>query len=245
MIHQIDANFLLGFLNITLIDIALSGDNAIVIGMAAAALPKRKRTRVIIAGGALAILLRVILTSAAAMILLLPFLSAAGGLMLVWIAYRLLRIGAPGGEDRLVSRKPASPRQAIFYIVAADFTMSLDNVIAVAGAAKGSVALLVAGLLVSMPLLMTTGGFVAALIDRARWLIYVGAAAISFTAARMVLEDRALGPRLGLSPPLVLAIGIAAGIIFPSAFLALDRLRSRRRERNRDEAGGRDEGGAT
>jgi len=245
MIPQIDANFLLGFLNITLIDIALSGDNAIVIGMAAASLPKSKRTRVIIAGGALAILLRVILTSAAAMIMRLPFLSAAGGLVLVWIAYRLLRIGAPGGEDALEGRKPTSPRQAIFYIVAADFTMSLDNVIAVAGAAKGSVALLVVGLLVSMPLLMTTGGFVAALIDRARWLIYIGAAAISFTAARMLLEDRALAPRLGLSPPLSFAICLAAGLVLPAAFLALGRLRSKRKKRSRIEAQGRDQDGAT
>jgi predicted tellurium resistance membrane protein TerC len=146
MIHQIDANFLLGFLDITLIEITLSGDNAIVIGMAAA---------------------------------------------------------------------------------------------------KGNVALLFAGLFVSMPLLMTTGGFVALLIDRARWLIYIGAAAISFTAARMVLEDKSLEPRLGLSLPLLTAICIAAGLILPTAFIALGKLRSKRKKRNQDEARGWDDDAST
>ena len=237
MTTQIDANFLLGFLNITLIDIALSGDNAIVIGMAAAALPKRKRTRVIVAGGALAILLRVILTSVAAMILLLPFLSAAGGLVLVWIAYRLLGIGAPGGDEPLEGRKPASPRQAILYIVAADFTMSLDNVIAVAGAAKGSVALLAAGLLLSMPLLMATGGFVALLIDRARWLIYLGAAAISFTAARMLLEDRAFESLTRLPHAIAAAICVAAALVLPAVFVMIGRARAKRNGKSRGSGG--------
>ncbi|MGO8693754.1 MAG: YjbE family putative metal transport protein [Rectinemataceae bacterium] len=236
MIPQIDAGFALGFLNVTLIDIALSGDNAIVIGMAAAALPRRRRTRVIVAGGALAILLRVLLTYAAAMLLLLPFLSALGGLLLVWIAYGLLRIETPGGGTTDTRKGPASPRQAIFYIVAADLTMSLDNVLAVAGAAKGSVALLVAGLVISMPLLMATGGFVAVLIDRARWLIYVGAAAISYTAARMVLEDRALGPLLRVSGPLIAAICLAAGILFPLAFFGLERMLSKRKKRTAGKA---------
>jgi YjbE family integral membrane protein len=122
------------------------------------------------------------LTSVATLLMLVPFLSAIGGLVLVWVVYRLLKPGA-GNAIEAGLKEAKSFRQAIFLIVAADFMMSLDNVIAVAGSAHGSIFLLIAGLLISMPLLMTAGGLISGLIDKARWLVYVGAAAISFTAA--------------------------------------------------------------
>ena len=210
----------LRFLNITVIDIALSGDNAIVIGMAAATLPKERRTLAIAVGGALAVLLRIGLTSVATLLMLVPYLSAAGGLVLIWVVYRLLR-PEPKGQGDAARREATSFRQAIFLIVAADFMMSLDNVIAVAGSAHGSVFLLVAGLVISMPLLMVTGGLISNLIDRARWLIYVGAAAISFTASRMVFEDRAIESRSGASPGLVLLVSGAAAILVPALFILI------------------------
>ncbi len=184
-----DLDFLVRFLNITLIDLALSGDNAIVIGMAAAALPPGKRKWAVILGGALAIVLRIGLTSVATLLTLVPFLSAVGGLVLVWVVYKLLKLDV-GSEDEAGGTRAASNlRQAIVLILAADFMMSLDNVIAIAGSAHGSISLLIAGLLISMPLLMMTGGVISSLIDRAKWLVYVGAIAISFTAARMVLAS--------------------------------------------------------
>ena len=131
--------------------------------------------------------------------MLVPFLSAAGGLVLVWVVYRLLKPGRARTEAGSRTKEAAGFRQAILLIVAADFMMSLDNVIAVAGSAHGSIFLLVAGLLISMPLLMTAGGLISALIDKARWLVYVGAAAISFTAARMVFEDKAVDARFHTS----------------------------------------------
>ena len=208
----------LRLLDIAIIDIALSGDNAIVIGMAAAALPRGQRRRAVIFGGACAIALRIVLTSMATLLMLIPFLAAAGGVVLVWVVYKLLRadLGEEGEGDG-EARRAASLRQAILLIAVADFMMSLDNVIAVAGTASGSIPLLVAGLLLSMPLLLTTGGFISMLIDRMRWLVWAGAFAISFTAARMVFEDRGVESRLHAARPLVLLCSAAAGVLIPAA----------------------------
>ena len=216
----------LRFLSITLIDIALSGDNAIVIGMAAATLPRELRKWAIVIGGGLAIALRIALTSVATLLMLVPFLSAVGGLVLVWVVYRLLRPVAETAAESGLEGGPKEAkdfRQAIFLIVAADFMMSLDNVIAVAGSAHGSIFLLVAGLLISMPLLLTAGGLISALIDKARWLVYVGAAAISFTGARMVLEDRAVDARFHAGRVLIYAVSAAAAVLIPSVFVMIGR----------------------
>ncbi len=218
----------LRLLNITLIDIALSGDNAIVIGMAAATLPRNRRKWAIVTGGGLAIVLRVALTSVATLLMLVPFLSAVGGLVLVWVVWRLLKPEA-AADDGKAPKEAKTFREAILLIVAADFMMSLDNVIAVAGSAHGSIFLLVAGLLISMPLLMTAGGLISALIDRARWLVYVGAAAISFTAARMVFEDNAVSERIHASPALVYLISAAAAVLIPAAFILIGRRKPTKR----------------
>jgi YjbE family integral membrane protein len=214
----------LRLLNITLIDIALSGDNAIVIGMAAATLPQARRKWAIAIGGGLAIALRIALTSVATLLMLIPFLSAIGGLVLVWVVYRLLKPGA-GNAIEAGLKEAKSFRQAIFLIVAADFMMSLDNVIAVAGSAHGSIFLLIAGLLISMPLLMTAGGLISGLIDKARWLVYVGAAAISFTAVRMVLEDKAVDERIRLSQGMVYLVSSVAAVVIPAAIVLITRRR--------------------
>ncbi len=204
--------------DIALIDIALSGDNAIVIGMAAAALPRGQRRWAIVFGGACAIALRIALTSMATLLMLIPFLAAAGGVVLVWVVYKLLRADlGEEGEGDAEARRAAGFRQAILLIAVADFMMSLDNVIAVAGTAHGSVPLLAAGLLLSMPLLLTTGGFISMLIDRLRWIVWAGAFAISFTAARMVFEDRGVESRLHPGRALVLLCSVGAGILVPAA----------------------------
>jgi len=203
--------------NIAVIDVALSGDNAIVIGMAAASLPRGQRRWAIVFGGACAIGLRIVLTSMATLLMLIPFLAAAGGLVLVWVVYKLLRadLDEDGSADE--ARRASTFRQAIFLITVADFMMSLDNVIAVAGTAAGSIPLLVVGLLLSMPLLLTTGGVISMLIDRMRWIVWLGAIAISFTAARMVLEDEGVKVRLHPSHAAVLISAAAAGLLIPAA----------------------------
>jgi YjbE family integral membrane protein len=220
-------DFVLRFLNITVIDLALSGDNAIVIGMAVATLPKERRKLAILIGGGLAIGLRITLTAIASYILLIPFLSAIGGLALIWVVYKLLRLDE-GSEDP--TKTASNFKQAIGLIVAADFMMSVDNVLAVAGSAHGNLVLLIAGLLLSMPLLMISGGFISTLMSKAKWLVYVGAAAISFTAVRMIFEDKMVASRLQLASSLVVIIALAGAVIIPGAFVVLNRKLNRKAE---------------
>jgi YjbE family integral membrane protein len=226
-------DFMLRFLNITVIDLALSGDNAIVIGMAVATLPKERRNAAILIGGGLAIALRIVLTAVASYILLIPFLSAAGGLALVWVVYKLLRLD---GGDEDPARTAGNFRQAIGLIIAADFMMSLDNVLAVAGSAHGNLVLLIAGLLISMPLLMVSGGFISTLMNKAKWLVYVGAAAISFTAVRMVFEDKMVASRLSVAPSLVVVISLAGAVVIPGAFAVLNLRLNRKAEEMEEKA---------
>ncbi len=228
-----DFDFVLRFLNITFMDLALSGDNAIVIGMAAAYLPAERRRWAILVGGALAILLRVALTSIATLLTLIPMLSAVGGLVLVWVVWKLLALDAEAikGEEATAGAAAKGFRQAITLIITADFMMSLDNVIAIAGSAHGSIPLIVAGLIISMPLLMMTGGFISSLIDRAKWLVYAGAAAISFTAARMIFEDRAVEARFPVSDSVVYPVSGAFAILAPLACVFIRDYLGRRRKR--------------
>jgi YjbE family integral membrane protein len=213
-------DFLLRFLSITLIDLSLSGDNAIVIGMAAASLPRKQRKRAIIFGGGLAILLRIILTSIATLLMRIPLISALGGCVLFWVAWKLLRmdVGEAEHEEEKKAKQAKNFRQAIFLIVIADFMMSLDNVIAVAGTAHGDIILLILGLLISMPLLMATGGAISLLIDRFKWLIYAGAAVIVFAGTRMIFEDKFIESRFPVPTAIVLSvsaiIGIGATLLF-------------------------------
>lgn len=228
MFSLVNWDFILRFLNITLIDLALSGDNAIVIGIAAASLPRDRRKWAILVGGAGAIGLRILLTSIATLLMLIPLLSAVGGFVLFWVAWKLLRldVGEAESEEERKAKEAKSFRQAIILILAADFMMSLDNIIAVAGCAHGSVILLIAGLLISMPLLMTTGGAISMLIDKFKWLVFVGAFAITFTATRMVFEDRFIEARFHTPTVVVLAIAVLVGLIVPAFFAWLNQRRT-------------------
>jgi YjbE family integral membrane protein len=211
--------FLLDFLSIIVIDLALSGDNAIVIGMAAACLPRQRRKWAIVFGGGLAIVLRIVLTAIATLLLRIPLLTAIGGCVLFWVAWKLLRIDEDesGCEDK--KKQANNFRQALILIVTADFMMSLDNVLAVAGTAHGDILLLILGLLFSMPLLMTTGGVISLLIDKFKWLVYLGAAVILFTGTRMIFEDKLLAPHIHLSHGLILGISAIVGIVLTLLFM--------------------------
>lgn len=223
MLSLVTWDFVLRFLNITLIDLALSGDNALVIGIAAASVSAKRRMWVILIGGGMAIMLRILLTSIATLLMLIPLLSAAGGIVLFWVAYKLLRLGVLEGRERDKLEEAKNFRQALVLILAADFMMSLDNIIAVAGTAHGNVTLLIAGLLLSMPLLMTTGGAISLIIDRFRWLVFVGALAIAFTATRMVLEDRYIEARYPQPTFVVLGAAFLIGLIVPAFFVWLNK----------------------
>jgi len=186
---------------IVLIDLTLSGDNAVVIGMAAHRLPEHQRRTAITIGAGLAVVLRVALTAVAAWLLSVPFLKLGGGLLLAWVAFKLLKeeeeaYEGSGGSETL--------GEAVQTIVIADFVMSLDNILSVAAAAGDSTTLLIFGLALSMAIMMFAGSLVAKTLDRFWWLAYAGSAVIAWIAGEMVLTDSYAGlhlEKLGIVAP--------------------------------------------
>ena len=194
------AEFASGLLSIIVINLLLSGDNAVVIGMAAHQLEPRQRRLAIVFGGGAAIVLRIVLTAVAALLLQIPVVRLVGGLLLVWIAIHLLEEEEASAEGAKVA---TGLRDAIVTILLADLIMSTDNVLGVAAASQGSMALLIFGLVTSMAILMFLGGIVAELIDRFWWLAYVGAAVIAWTGATLALEDPFVEEHVGQISPIV------------------------------------------
>lgn len=181
-----DGQFWVGFLQIMLIDLVLSSDNAVVIGMACRGLPPQQQRQAIIYGTIGAILLRVGLTSMTTWMLDIPLVKAVGGLLLIWIALKLLMENDTETSDVAYSR---SLGQAVKTIILADFIMSLDNVLAVGGAAHGDLSLVLFGLGFSIPLLMWGSIWIARILGRFPALMYVGAGILAYTATEMCLED--------------------------------------------------------
>ena len=180
------AHFLLSGLSIILIDLLLAGDNALVIAMAVRALPRRERRVGIICGAAMAVVLRVALTAVAARLLVLPYVQLAGGLLVLWIAFKVL---ADASDSPDAAPAPHRFVQAIWLIVFADLTMSIDNILAIAGASQGHVSLIVFGLCLSIPFVVFSSNLLADLMDRYPVLIYLGAAILGKVAGDMMLED--------------------------------------------------------
>lgn len=147
--------------------------------------------------------------------------------MLFWVAWKLLRLNVSEAEteEEQKEKQARNFRQAIILILTADFMMSLDNIIAIAGTAHGSIILIIFGLLLSMPLLMTTGGAISLLIDRFKWLVFLGAAVIVFAGTRMIFEDRFIESRFPVPLAIVLTVSIFIGIAVPALFVWLNRRR--------------------
>ena len=179
---------ILSVLQIILIDVVLSGDNAVVIAMAAHKLPEHQRNRAIWWGGGIAIVLRIIFTLIMSYLLMIPTLRLFGGILLVWIACKLLRDESE--EEVTADNAGRSTIAAIKMIFLADFAMSLDNMLAVAGASHGNWKLLLGGLIISIGIIMTCSSFIAQLMNRWRWIVTLGAAILAFTAGEMMLGDR-------------------------------------------------------
>lgn len=201
---------------IVLIDLALSGDNALLIGMAARRLPDAQRRRAIVLGGLLAVVLRIAAAAAVTLLLAIPYLQLAGGIVLAIIAYRLVR---PGANDAHATVQPAgSLREAVMTILVADAAMSVENVLGVGGAAHGDLPLLAFGLILSIPIVLFGSGIIAGVLDRAPRLIWLGALALIWTSADMILGDPAVDPHLpdhiAYSAGLALAIlGLVQGAL--------------------------------
>lgn len=185
-----DADFLLSLLMIIAIDIVLGGDNAVVIALASRKLPDEQKMKAIFWGTALAIVVRVLITVAAAYLLKIPYLFLAGGLLLIWISYKLLV-----DEEEEKDIKPGENLlQAIRTIVVADVLMGLDNVLAVAGAAKGDLFLIILGLLISIPIMIWGSRLILKAMERFPWIVFAGAGILALTAAKMVTHEKALQP---------------------------------------------------
>ena len=179
--------FLTTLLSIVFIDLILAGDNAIVIGMAAKRLPKDTQKKAILYGTIGAILLRIVATVLVVYLLEIPWLLVAGGIMLLWIAYKLL----VQEEDHDNVKASNTLWGSVWTIIVADAAMGLDNVIAVAGAAHSHTLLVVIGLLISIPIVVWGSTLFIKLLSKFPWIIYAGSAVLAYTASKMITHEPA------------------------------------------------------
>ena len=199
--------------SIILIDLTLAGDNALVIALAVRTLPKRQQFFGRLWGTAGAVVLRLAFIVVATWLLAIPLLQAVGGVLLVWIALRLVRQNA---EIAGHVRQGTTLREAIWIIMIADAAMSLDNVLAVAAAAHGDLLLVVVGIGLSLPLVVWGSALLAWLMNRLTWIVWLGGGVLGYFAGDMILRDQAVERWLGPLPrwleagPVLLALLIAA-----------------------------------
>jgi YjbE family integral membrane protein len=198
-------------LAIVLIDLALSGDNALVIGMAARGLPPEQRRRAIVLGGLGAVVLRIAAAAAVTLLLAIPYLQFTAALVLLVIAYRLVHPGDVHGSKTV--RSAAGLRAAIVTILLADAAMSLENILGVGAAAHGNIALLVFGLALSIPIVLFGSTLVVGLLERYPRAIWLGALALIWTSAQLILDEPAI--------PLRAAIPWSAELVLTAVLLGI------------------------
>ena len=185
--------FWLGLLKIIWINIILSGDNAVVIALAARSLPPEQQRQAVLFGSGAAVVLRIVLTVVAVQLLALPYLQMVGGALLLWIGVQLL---SDHGGDEGEEKHYGSMMAAIRTILIADLVMSLDNVIAVAAAANGNMVLLVLGLAISIPMVIFGSTLMIRLMERFPIVVTFGAALIGWVGGETVVSDKVLVPLL-------------------------------------------------
>ena len=193
---------------VIVIDLVLAGDNAIVVGMVAAGLPREQRSKVIAIGIIAATLLRIVFTGSVTVLLQIIGLLLAGGILLLWVAWKLWRdieaerrnrraehraaadgaAEAEAGDDAAPAPTPKSFRAAVTQVIIADVTMSLDNILGVAGAAREHFWVLVVGLTLSVAFMGLAATAIARLLERHHWIAYVGTAVIAYVAIVMIWE---------------------------------------------------------
>ncbi len=195
------------FLQVLMIDIVLAGDNAIVVGALAAGLPAEQRRKVIFLGVIAALVLRIAFALVVTQLMQIAGLIFVGGLLLIWVAWRMWRdlrhAGESPGSDEIVGDEHSGLRPAKSFagaawaVAIADVSMSLDNVLAVAGAAREHPGILIVGLVVAVALMGIAANFIARYIERYRWIAYVGLAVIIYVAGKMI-HDGWVDPAVGL-----------------------------------------------
>lgn len=194
MPNFLEPQFLLRILSITVLNLLLSGDNALVIALAVRTLPKRQRAYGQIWGALGAVVLRLVGVAIVAMLLRITLLQLIGGLLLIWIAVRLVKTSDDAGGH---VKHGTSLWQAIWIIVVADVTMSLDNVLAIAAAARGDLFLVTFGIGLSLPIVIWGAGLLARLMNRYVWIVWLGGGFLGYVAAEMALEDSAVRGVIG------------------------------------------------
>ena len=194
------------FLQVLMIDLVLAGDNAIVVGALAAGLPPQQRRMVIIVGVVAALVLRIAFALVVTQLLQIIGLILIGGLLLLWVAWKMwreLRHTSPGGSPEIVGDEHSGLRPAksfagaVWAVAIADVSMSLDNVLAVAGAAREHPGILIVGLIFAVALMGLAANVIAKYIERYRWIAYVGLAVILYVAVKMIY-DGWVDPQVGL-----------------------------------------------
>jgi YjbE family integral membrane protein len=213
--------FLSALAAIVVIDLALAGDNAIVIALAARNLPAQLARRAIVWGTVGAIVVRCSMTLAVVWLLGIPGLMAAGGAVLVWIAWKLSRPGQGEAHD---VKAAAGFWGAMQTIVIADAAMGLDNVLAVAGAAHGSFTLVLLGLVISIPIVVWGSTLILAWIVRFPWIVNVGVAVLAWTAAKMIVSEPLFAPFFAASRASAYTVyALVTGGVFAAAWIAARR----------------------
>jgi YjbE family integral membrane protein len=209
----LDPEFWARLASIVVIDLSLAGDNALVIALAVRSLPAREQWLGRVWGTAAAVALRLLFIAVVSALLTIPLLRAVGGLLLLWIAIRLVR---PGGSAEGHVRHGTSLRQAVWIIMVADVTMSLDNVLAVAAAAHGDLLLVSLGIALSLPIVVWGSGFLARLMTSHAWIIWLGGGILGYVAGEMITDDPLVRSWLGAHADTVddfvsvlLALGLA------------------------------------
>ena len=199
MFDFISASELTALWSVLLIDLVLAGDNAIVVGLAAASVPREMRTKVVVIGIGLAVVMRILFAVLTVQLLEYPGVKLAGGLLLAWVCYRFFQdlrhpahsladIEAAAGADKPPSNNLG---RAIIQILIADLSMSLDNVLAVASASGGHEWVLIVGLVVSVVLMAVAATLIARLLEKHRWIAWIGLVVIVYVAVKMIWEGMA------------------------------------------------------
>jgi YjbE family integral membrane protein len=221
------ADFWFRWIQIVILDLTLAGDNALVIALAVRKLPVRQQWQGRVWGTLGAVGLRIVFIGIISVLLRIPLLQAAGGALLLWIAVKLLSQEGHGGEEHETARQGTTLLEAIWIIVLADVIMSLDNVLAVSGAAHGDMLLVMLGVGLSIPLVIGGSGLLSRLMARFWWIVDVGAAILGWVAGEMILGDRVVQSWLGGHPNAVTQRAVQ--LAFAALVILIGRVWARRR----------------
>lgn len=208
---------LIALLKIVAIDIILSGDNAVIIAMATRKLPKGQQNKAIFWGTAGAVILRILFAAVIVFLLEIPFVKIIGGMLLLWIAYKVLVEGEE--ETNIESSNRLS--KAIWTIIMADAVMSLDNVVAVAGASHGHIGMIAFGVAISIPIMIFGSKAIVRAMEKYSWIAYAGSGILAWTAGEMIFKDKQLLDMLQLSHGLATyaIIGVLTALVLIAGYL--------------------------